>query len=372
MKRWSIGAWICFLILGLSSLPAQAMGRHHRSLGERALMMAMERLSTAPYKEGLVMVTNAGYVEHEGESTGEILDTVTRMSNMSRGAGTLLSVHARFSDPLFMTFVHKTGPEELSAVYMTADGDQITCSEVFNLWVGPGTSFDSFKEIIGAKTFAIVTLANSVYDEIPKSLIQAALFHDHFCCGVASGYFTTKCILDERPLEEGQSYTYIGVPSWCQDDYITHYLNLTPGKKGYLSMIYPNGRAWKSHGKTWENLGGIIIRFDKKEGVGDASVLSYGWEKDAFIDSLGYDAESFDWGANPWIHACYNRYLFEDGQSSASFVSIAKTISLDSKADFDRLTRMGANPLAEILGKDKKWAKEGKALKGHLSQGEAL
>jgi|GEM_PF-3536715 len=355
MKKWNIGILVWFLVMGLSAFSAHAMGGHNPTLGQRALMHAMETLSASPFDEGLTLVTNAGYVKHQGESTGPILDTVTRLSAISRGAGNLLSVHARFDEPLFMVFVHRKGPKELSAVSLTLDGDELVASEVFNLWVGPGTSFAPFQEILGKKSFAIVTLANGRYDRVPEELLQGALFHDHFCCGVATGYFTTGYILSQLPLRDGESYTYIGVPAWCQDDYIVRHLNLTPGKKGYLSMIYPYNRPWKSNGTTWDQLGGVVIRFNSTTHKGDASVLSFQWKTGAFLESLGLSQSDLNWKENPWLHVCYNRWIFSQPPSPEEFVSTHKTIPLNSTDDFNALTRMGANPLSVILGEDTEW-----------------
>ncbi|WP_300671879.1 FmdE family protein [Desulfoluna sp.] len=355
MRKWSMRILVWFVVVGFSAVSAHAMGGHQPSLGQRALMLAMAKLSATPFDDGLAMVTNAGYVTHQGESTGPILDTVTRMSAISRGEGNLLSVHARTDAPLFMVFVHKKGPKELSAVSIAVTDNHLKASEIFNLRVDVGTSFEPLKDILGKKAFAVATLANGYYDGIPEQLIQSALFHDHFCCGVASGHFTVGCILSELPLRDGESYTYIGVPSWCQDDYIVHTLNLTPGKKGYLSMIYPNRRPWKTASHTWETPGGIIIRFNRATKTGDASVLCYKWKTAAFVESLGLNPEDLDWHKDLWLHACYNRYVFQSDHSPSEFVSIHKTLELTSQADFDRLTRLGANPLAVILGDDPDW-----------------
>lgn len=355
MKNWRIGILVWLVGVGFSAGSVQAMGGHNPTLGQQALMLAMEALSTTPYDEGLALITNAGYVTHQGESTGPILDTVTRMSAISRGEGNLLSVHARFDAPLFMVFVHQKGPKELSAVSIAASDNQPKASEVFNLRVDVGTSFEPFKKILGKKAFSIVTLANGYFDGIPAPLIQSALFHDHFCCGVATGHFTAGYILSRLPLREGESYTYIGAPAWCQDDYIVHYLNLTPGKKGYLSMIYPYDRPWKSAEKTWDNIGGVLIRFNRATGEGDASVLAYHWKTEAFLESLGLSPSDLDWRKNPWLHTCYNRYVFQSFHSPEEFVSIHKTMELTSQEDFHRLTRLGANPLAVILGEDTGW-----------------
>ncbi|VFQ44651.1 FmdE family protein [Desulfoluna butyratoxydans] len=355
MKKWCIAMLVWCVAWSLSALSAHAMGGHQPALGQRALMLAMTSLSASPADEGLALVTNAGYVEHQGQPTGEILDTVTRLSAMGRGKGNLLSVHARRDAPLFMVFVHQKGPRELAAVSITATGNQLEASEVFNLWVGVGTSFEPFTRILGSRAFAVATLANACYDGIPESLVQAALFHDHFCCGVASGYFTAGFILDQRPLRDGESYTYMGIPAWCQDDYITHALNLTPGKRRYLSMAYPSRRPWQTEEATWENIGGVIIRFNKATQKGDATVLSYRWQTNDFVESLGLSPDELDWHKDLWLHACYNRYVFQNPHAPEDFLSVHKTVELTSQADFDRLTRLGANPLAVILGNDIEW-----------------
>jgi formylmethanofuran dehydrogenase subunit E-like metal-binding protein len=84
----------------------------------------------------------------------------------------------------------------------------------------------------------VESIANGWANDFPEDLIQGALYHDHLCGGVSTGFLTGSYIKKHLPLSENQRYTYIGAPAWCQDDYIATAMNLTPGKSGYLSMRF--------------------------------------------------------------------------------------------------------------------------------------
>ena len=183
-------------------------------------------------------------------------------------------------------------------------------------------SFEPFQAVFGPKAFSIVSLANGWADGMPADLVAAACFHDHFCCGVASGYFTARFITGRLPLAEGERYAYIGAPAWCQDDYLMYYLNLTPGKHGYYTMAYPWSRAWKTDQQTFSDLGGIVIRFNARTGRGKADFLRFDWGWDRFKRFLGEPDLEMDWKTMSWLHVWYVKYLFHETGSPERFVSV--------------------------------------------------
>ena len=170
-----------------------------------------------------------------------------------------------------------------------------------------------------------------------------------------SGYHTANYIKQHIPLAEGERYIYMGAPAWCQDDYLITAMNLTPGKHGYYTMAYPWYRPWKTEGKTYDRLGGIVIRYSDTADNGWAYLLRFDWRWDEFKAFLQMPEVALDWKNQPWLHVCYNRFSMQHLNDPGYFVSVIKRIQLNNQADLGRLINMGANPLQEMLGPDRTW-----------------
>lgn len=325
------------------------------AIGTAVLDAACGRLGIGSHSEDVACLTNAGYARWQGRSTRAFYDLIPQRLKISLGRGNLLAVHDRPEAPLWFAFAQKRSDGELMMVCLNIKAGKVEASEAFNGYIGKKQSFTPFSEVLGAKAFAIITLANGWADGLPEELLQAALFHDHLCCGVFTGQSTADFIRKRLPLEPGQTYTYIGVPAWCQDDYLMMALNLTPGKHGYYCMAYPWARPWQAGEKSYDHLGGILIRFDNARATGSACVLRYNWQEEEFKTFLGMPDLVLDWRTNPWLHAWYIRFGMQYLDAPEHFVSVFKQVELNSRDDLDRLTRMGAQPLAILLGPDPAW-----------------
>ncbi len=325
-------------------------------LGNDVLRSASEKLHADFKDKNTACLTNAGYVAHQGKETWIFYDLFLEKASISLGKGNLLPVHTPANEDLWFAFVQKKAPTKLMMVYVSFEDDSISVSEPVNVYVAKSGSFKPAEAVAGERAFSIVTLANGWADGSPRDLLHGSLFHDHFCCGVATGYFVVKFIEDHLPPTGRQKYTYIGAPAWCQDDYIIRQLNLTPGKSGYYTMQYPWDRPWKTKEKTYDNLGGIVVLFDAEAAKGNAYALRFDWRWDEFKKYIGKPDLALDWKTQPWLHVWYNRFLLKNTERVGDFVSIAKEKTLEGRSDYDRLTQMGANPLKEVLGDDPSWA----------------
>jgi len=327
-------------------------------LGEEVLKSAYTELK-APFTDtNIACLTNAGYVKYRGQSTRMLYDVFSEKAGISHGKANLLPVHASPEDALWFAFVRKNSAKELLMVYVSLDEQGIHATEAINIYADKHWSFKPVEDVVGGKAFSIITIANGWAGDIPKDMIYGSLFHDHFCCGVATGYFTVRFIQRHIPLRNAEKYTYIGAPAWCQDDYIINYLNLTPGKHGYYAMQYPWNRPWKTSEQSYDKLGGIIIAFDHIAGKGKAYLLRFDWREDDFRKFVGEPGLKLDWKDQPWLHVWYNKFFFKNSERIEDFVSVLKDRELRSKEDFNRMVGLGANPLQEILGEDKTWTGE--------------
>lgn len=325
---------------------------------KKAVDAAFAQLDTKPQNPRLACLTNAGYVTYHGKSTLAVLDLLARKTSISVGKGNLLQVHNAINEPLWFAFIHKKSPRELFLTYIDASSATIKATPSLNVYVDINQSFDAFTNVLGDKTFALVTFANGWADKVPQDLLAGALWHDHLCSGVFSGLFTVNFIRNQLPLNDQDHYIYLGAPAWCQDDYICRVLNLTPGKHGYYTMAYPWSRPWTTSEKNYPKLGGIIIRFNSATKSGDAHLLQFDWREEDFKAFIGMPQLELNWGKNRWMHVCYNRFFMQYLAHPEKFVSVLKKKELTSQQDLNRLVDMGSNPLQEILGPDPQWVPE--------------
>jgi formylmethanofuran dehydrogenase subunit E-like metal-binding protein len=331
-----------------------------QQLGNQVIAMALKKLDADPNSTDLACLTNAGYVLYKKKSTLPLLDTVSQKTQISLGNKNLLQVHSNSSESLWFAFIKKKSPKELLLTYIEPTPKSIKITDPLNVYVKIGQSFDRFEEVLGLKAFTLVTFANGWADKIPQDLMEGALWHDHLCSGVFSGFFSVNFIRKHLSREKEEKYIYIGAPAWCQDDYIMRVLNLTPGKHGYYTMAYPWSRPWTTAEKSYPQLGGILIRFNSASQTGDASLLRFDWHEEDFKAFIGKPRLELNWKKDRWLHIWYNRFFLRHLNQPEFFVSILKTKKLNSQQDLNCLVDMGANPLEQILGPDPKWVPERK------------
>lgn len=348
-------------IIGLMVLLAQPIAearaetKSMEAIGQAAIRLAWDRLHIRSGDTDLACLTNAGAATLNGRGTRPLLDILPRLANIGIGRGNLLPVHDRRGAAPYLAFVKKGPDKALMMVLVRPTEQGMESTAAIDVRVDKGTSFKPFETAFGQKAFALVTLANGWADGIPEDLLSGSLFHDHLCCGVFSGYHTLNFIERQIPLADGERYLYIGAPAWCQDDYLVAAMNLTPGKHGYYTMAYPWDRPWQTGEKTYDRLGGIVIRFNDATATGWAYLLRYDWRWREFMDFLQMPGVAPDWKAQPWLHVCYNRFSMQHLDHPDFFVSVITRTRLESKKDLERLTHMGANPLAVMLGPDPAW-----------------
>lgn len=383
------------LLVFICAGTGQAEQNDMKQLGGEVIQAAFSKLrfSRVP-ADNIACLTNAGYVRHNGKSTLIIYDALQDQTGISLGRGNLLPMYSGPDQPLWFAFVYKKAPGRLMLTYVVPNGEGAEASKPVNIYVNRRLSFAPFTELLGVKALPIITLANGWADGMPEDLLQGALHHDQFCRGVLTGYFTSRFIqkhfavismangwdkvtaedllrgtlshdhfcsgaitgyltarfiLDTFPLREGEQYTYIGAPGWCRDDYLLHYLNLTPGERGYYLM--PPSKPWQKPEQQEDN-DGIVIRFNSRENTGQAAVLRFDRHEDAFRKFIGEPRLDLDWKKEPWLHVWYNRFFLRHHDEPDYFVSVVKTKDLASKEEFEALVNPGTNPLQVILATD--------------------
>jgi formylmethanofuran dehydrogenase subunit E-like metal-binding protein len=316
----------------------------------KALKQAMAKLENPKDTQHMICLTNAGYALYQGEGTRILCKTVRDVCGVSADTGNILFVHTDLDAPLYFALTHKTGPTTLPMVLVSQEDETFKVSEPMDVYAKKGMSIKDFKAF-GRPAFSVISIANGWARGFPDDLIQGALYHDHLCGGVSTGFLTVSYIKKHLPLAEGQRYTYVGAPAWCQDDYIATAMNLTPGKRGYLSMKYNWNEVWKTADQEYSSLGGLIIRYNRETQKGDANLLKFDWKRDELVKFINDPDFDMKQKSNPLLHVYYSQFYLAHKDHPEKFLSVIATKEINSEKDLLQLIGMGANPLEEMLGK---------------------
>ena len=199
------------------------------------------------------------------------------------------------------------------------------------------------EKVFGGFEFGIVTIANVAAKGAPYDFIKTALFHDHICPGVTSGYLLANYLKKELPLRSPtESYYILAVPPWCKDDALAVLLNTTPGKSG-MAVIPMNDMAKENLKPEAQNLAGIYFRYDSKSKKGDGVVLSYDFNKGAALSGIDMN-KGFPWESRLRSDLWYLDYL----DKPEIFIQAIKKFELkegEKPADY---AQPGVNPLVEL------------------------
>ncbi|MBE3588532.1 MAG: hypothetical protein IMW93_08265 [Thermoanaerobacteraceae bacterium] len=226
-------------------------------------------------------------------------------------------------------FFNKVVPENVAAEKLLADP---------NAW-----NQKVQKKVFSGFEFGIITITNLAAKGAPADLIKAALFHDHFCPGVTSGYLLANYLKKEFPLRSpDESYYVLAVPPWCKDDALQVVLNTTPGKSG-MAVIPVNAAARENLKPEAKNLAGIYFRYDSKAKKGDGVVLAFDFAKAQSLSGIDMN-KGFPWETRLKSDLWHLDYL----DKPELFIHVIKKFELKSGEVPDDYAQPGVNPLARL------------------------
>jgi formylmethanofuran dehydrogenase subunit E-like metal-binding protein len=132
--------------------------------------------------------------------------------------------------------------------------------------------------LIGQQAFSVVSISQTWAVDPPWDLLQAALFHDHFCPGVNQGYIAGKYLMEKMPLESGDQCMFVTAPGKCAADALQVMFNATAGKSsGYTMAIKEEALSKYSLGKIQPF--SIVMRVNRRADTCKGLVLGFDWEK---------------------------------------------------------------------------------------------
>ena len=263
--------------VSFAAIPGQAYLRWRRC-GEEMTKLVHDKLGGRPKKS--IVLTNAGWAKVQGEDTTACLDGLAAKTGATVGRATLLRIHSAPTVPLW-AFIGDFG--NLTGCYVEVAKEQselkIELSEKEDISLGNLSANEASwnekmgRRVFGGREFPIFAIANLRQNNAPSELIDAALFHDHLCPGLTSGWLIAKYVQQNFPLRgPKESYTFFSLGPWCKEDAIQVVLNCTAGKRSHTSL--PADDALQEQMKK-HNIAGIVLRYNKRLRKGEGYVLSF-------------------------------------------------------------------------------------------------
>ncbi len=301
-----------------------------------AVQDAMTELGVTNETPGLCVLTDAGYVKVDGETTQGCIATLRKETGCSIGDGNLLTIHRSINTPLWFVIFDNATKDCVYTVYKNGAFDETTINiDGENATTSDG--WNAMKAAIGSDAFSIVTIANAWGYGAPYDFLKCTEFHNHLCPGMTSGYMLADYLLEEYPLGAGENYVVIACPIWCKDDALQVMLDTTVGKRSIFAKNMP------AHDEI-ENAAGIYIVWNKTLASGTGYVLSFDFDHARNVSNVTesdfktYPMASrikMDWGMMPYLN------------QPETFIATIYTFNVTSDL-LKRLELAGVDPYIEI------------------------
>jgi formylmethanofuran dehydrogenase subunit E-like metal-binding protein len=311
-----------------------------------AVQGAMNELGVTNETPGICVLTDAGYVKVDGETTQGCIATLRKETGCSIGDGNLLTIHRSIDKPLWFAIFDN---ETKDCVYTVYKNGAFTATEINIAEENVTTSdgWNAMKAALGSDAFTIVVVANAWGCGAPYDFLKCTEFHNHLCPGLSSGYLITGYVRENYPLGAGESYTWIGCPNWCKEDAIQVLLDLTAGKKGMV-VKQRSGELFVKE----KPLAGILIIWNDTAKSGRGVAFQYDWGETCNLSDVNLsDFKPPGGKTNPlfWttrIKASFGLVPYLDQPDM--FVSLASDEFNVTSEQLNRVKMAGVDPYVEL------------------------
>ena len=311
-----------------------------------AVQGAMNELGVTNETPGICVLTDAGYVKVDGETTQGCIATLRKETGCSIGDGNLLTIHRSIDKPLWFAIFDN---ETKDCVYTVYKNGAFTATEINIAEENVTTSdgWNAMKAALGSDAFTIVVVANAWGCGAPYDFLKCTEFHNHLCPGLSSGYLITGYVRENYPLGAGESYTWIGCPNWCKEDAIQVLLDLTPGKKSLIAK-QRSGELFVKE----KPLAGILIIWNDTAKSGRGVAFQYDWGETCNLSDVNLsDFKPPGGKTNPlfWttrIKASFGLVPYLDQPDM--FVSLASDEFNVTSEQLNRVKMAGVDPYVEL------------------------
>jgi formylmethanofuran dehydrogenase subunit E-like metal-binding protein len=232
--------WLIMLGTGFCGPATKSVPAYEKweAVGRLAATKALEMIKNAgvvPSIGKLIVLTNAGFTEANGEATLGTLDGFAAVTGASRGRNTLIEIHSAAWWPLWFALYDKDSgfcaylevdpsvtakmtrekAKIPAGLFRVAATERIDAGYLYKHSAEYKAKFEN--KVFGGNEFRIITIANAIAAGAPPDAVRAFEFHDHFCPGVTSGILMARYLKAHFP--PGQSGYFVNsVEPWCKED----------------------------------------------------------------------------------------------------------------------------------------------------------
>lgn len=331
--------------------------------GSRAAEVGMDLLNFEAGDENILALTNAGHAIIKGKTTERALSGLSEKSGLSNGDNNLFQVNRPNWKPLWFYFYNK---ESGMAAYMEPDPafyamnaeqraslpadkafSQVSLMQVNldSLLANPNEGNTTFnKKKFGGNEFSLVGISNVWAAGAGYDFMNAAVFHDHLCPGVTSGYMLIKYVEKVMPITNQSAETYIdiGCPNWCKEDAYQMIWDSTPGKNSMFVMALSKEDEEALKAKYGTRPAGIIIKWN--DGAKKGKGLALGFDFDTISEEVGVA----NWTGPSWAPKLVQDIgMMEYIDKPESVITSLKEFEVDEPL-LTRLKTAGNNPYNEL------------------------
>lgn len=306
------------------------------ALGEYAATIAMDELGFDYGSPDVVVLTDAGRVLVDGQTTEKIISGITKVSGLQNSDNTLFQINrAEWNDLWFYFYDNDTGkglylvPEESFFNLSAAAVESLSPEDAFSTvslvtgdiyqMLEDTNAGNATQKALGGNAFSLVSLSNGWAYGAPYDLMYAASLHNHFCPGVSSGYIIVKYVEENLPLTDGTSYTVISNPTWCKEDLYPTLWDMTPGKGGVASSVVftDEDEAYLTN-EYGIRPAGIFVLWDRKANNGTGL-------------ALGFQFDESEWTGPSWGQKVYQTAdMVQNLDHPENYVKVMKEFTVDS------------------------------------------
>jgi formylmethanofuran dehydrogenase subunit E-like metal-binding protein len=307
----------------------------------------MKKAGASPEQRDIIVLTNAGYAEVNGDSTQGALDGLSDITGSSRGRNTLVEIHSGPWDKLWFALYDKASGL-CSYLEVNSTVTEYSSAEVFQVRALEKICFEHLRnhpdryaakfqqKMFGGNEFRVISIANAVAEGAPPYAVRAFEFHDHFCPGVTSGIIMAEYLKRHFSLHPEDEYFVQAIDPWCKEDALMVLLNATPGK-GTYAVNYPSDSDLDRLLPEVKDASTIFYMKDTT-GRWKGVVLAFEWADTGCSES----------GNGLIDKICTDLWYLRQLGNPERFVRVIKRFELPEGVQPEDYTRPGIDPMKEL------------------------
>jgi len=319
---------------------------------ESAAANAIKMIGYKKNDPNLLVITNAGYGQLDGNRTTVMLDILSEISGCTAGKNSLLGALTAHNTPVWFSMRSETG----KTVFFKWDKGSFV-SQVFNTSPDALLKYKSWQDItrgtIGTDFFYTIASITALWlENAPWYVLKGAEMHGAACPGNYGGFLVHHYLQEQLPLDEGDRYHFIFAPPTCAMDILRVIYASSAGQK-QMFAIQCSGEKLSTYFSSNIVTFATVMRVNQKKDICDGVVLGFDLQsacRDADVDITTFFPKGlrtnplFGFSRTKVCHALAVRNI----QEQMVYISERKVFSGDATMA-RQITECGYNPYSVIF-----------------------